>query len=389
MNRIADTTQDNILQFTREPEPIDNIVWLNIESVRPMGEGLGEAGRPSRHQPRTVKVDDSLHSLAASIQTDGQLAPVVVREVGSIKKGQDVEYRLIAGERRWRAMRDILRQTRIKATVLRNTDARKAYRLAIIEQAQREDWNAVERAGAVVTLRNDMLAEVQEWLTRSPDNDGMKKLSDDEWKQVQAAWADMPAWVQKIMERSHETKKPVQVTREDLGDQLNLSWRTIANLLSIEKIPDDLKQQIVEFELTEQHAVAVASLPDKRSQLKLIKETVEGSLSTRQTQARANELSGRASKAYTNKQHEGANADLFSTTPSGPVGISTNHTFIPQGQRVSSELPELVLGSIAGALERLPAQFEGGMKSQAFISGVRRDLERVRQAVAAIESELS
>ena len=97
----------------------------------------------NKDQPRQVFFNESLESMASSIKENGQLAPIIVR------KGKD-GYELIAGERRWRAMQSI-RADMIDAIVMDVTDKESAL-IAIVENVQREQLNAIEEAEALNKL---------------------------------------------------------------------------------------------------------------------------------------------------------------------------------------------------------------------------------------------
>src|SRR5680860_1656716 len=97
----------------------------------------------NQRQPRKSINEDSLGDLAASIRDKGVLEPVIVRRAGS-------GYELVAGERRTRAAR-LAGLTEIPAVVV-DIDDREALEIAIIENLQREDLNAVEETEAVLGL---------------------------------------------------------------------------------------------------------------------------------------------------------------------------------------------------------------------------------------------
>ena len=95
-------------------------------------------------QPRKAFGDEELKALAASIKEHGVLQPIVVTK-------EDGKYKIVAGERRWRASK-IAGLEKIPA-IIRTLDAQNRLELAIIENAQREDLNAVELATAYAKLK--------------------------------------------------------------------------------------------------------------------------------------------------------------------------------------------------------------------------------------------
>lgn len=100
---------------------------------------------PSTDQPRT-QFDESIHALAESIKTEGLLQPIVVTKEGA-------KYKIIAGERRYRASK-IAGLNTIECRILRK-NPKDTYRLAVIENLQRENLNAVDEARAFRKLKTE------------------------------------------------------------------------------------------------------------------------------------------------------------------------------------------------------------------------------------------
>lgn len=98
---------------------------------------------PNPHQPRRTFNDESLAELAGSIRSTGVIQPILVRQAGD-------QYQLIAGERRYRAAK-LAGLTEIPA-LLRDVDAVTQAQMALIENIQREDLNAIDRAQGYRTL---------------------------------------------------------------------------------------------------------------------------------------------------------------------------------------------------------------------------------------------
>ncbi len=140
-------------------------------------------------QPRREFDEEALNALAASIKEHGVLQPiVVVKEEG--------KYKIVAGERRWRASK-IAGLTKIPA-IIRTLDSQNRLELAIIENAQREDLNAIELATAYAKLKNQF-----------------------------------------------------NLTAEDIAAKVGKSEQTIQNTLRLLNLPDDVKKVMVEEKLTE------------------------------------------------------------------------------------------------------------------------------------------
>ena len=104
------------------PEKGEEIVYLDVERIF-----------PGEQQPRKMFRDDSLKELAASIKERGVLQPVIVSRVG------DGTFRLITGERRWRAS-SLAGLKKIPA-LIKNVASRDSLEIALIENIQREDLN--------------------------------------------------------------------------------------------------------------------------------------------------------------------------------------------------------------------------------------------------------
>ncbi len=101
---------------------------------------------PSAEQPRTKFDDDSIRSLADSIRTEGLMQPIVVTKEGT-------RYKIIAGERRYRAAR-LAGLEEIECRILRK-NPKDTYRLAVIENLQRENLDPVDEARAFRKLKRE------------------------------------------------------------------------------------------------------------------------------------------------------------------------------------------------------------------------------------------
>lgn len=97
----------------------------------------------NRHQPRKIFREDEIEQLAKSIDENGQISPIVVREL-------EDRYELIVGERRWRATQLLNKET-ISAIIIEADDKTSAV-LSIVENVQREDLNSMEEAESLQRL---------------------------------------------------------------------------------------------------------------------------------------------------------------------------------------------------------------------------------------------
>ena len=113
---------------------------------------------PNRNQPRTNFDEDALAELADSIEKHGLIQPIVVRPTSS------GVYQIVAGERRWRACR--MAGLSEVPVVIKELDDQKYFEIALIENLQREDLNAVEEAQGYKTLI-DVYSLTQEQVAES------------------------------------------------------------------------------------------------------------------------------------------------------------------------------------------------------------------------------
>jgi ParB family transcriptional regulator, chromosome partitioning protein len=177
--------------------------------------------------PRRSFSDDELNELAASIKQHGVIQPIVVRPV----KGAQDRFEIIAGERRWRASQCAgLHDVPIVTVDVSDSDAME---IAIIENVQRSDLNAIEEAQGYHALAAEF-----------------KRSQDDIAKIVGKS-------------RSH-----------------------VANMMRLTKLPDEVQKYIADGKLSAGHARALIGVPDAAAAAKRI--VAEG-LTVRQTEALAHE----------------------------------------------------------------------------------------------------
>ena len=183
--------------------------------------------KPNPRNPRRAFADAELGELSDSIKQHGVIQPIVVRPV----KGAQDRYEIIAGERRWRASQ-LAGLHEVPIVPVDVTDS-VALEIAIIENVQREDLNAMEEAQGYHALANEF-----------------KRTQDDIAKIVGKS-------------RSH-----------------------VANMMRLTKLPDDVQALIASGELSAGHARALIGVPDPSTAAKRI--VAEG-LNVRQAEALAHE----------------------------------------------------------------------------------------------------
>ncbi|MEO7964275.1 MAG: ParB/RepB/Spo0J family partition protein [Gemmatimonadaceae bacterium] len=185
---------------------------------------------PNRFQPRRVFTEGELAELEASIRASGLLQPITVR-------GRSGGWELVAGERRLRAATR-LGWTEIPALV-RDFDDRAMLTLALVENLQRSDLNALEEA------------------------EGYQRLIDE-----------------------------FGLTQQQVADAVGKDRTTITNLLRVLALPTAIRQLVERGRITAGHARALLVVKDERRQLELANEIVARQLSVRDVESRAREISG-------------------------------------------------------------------------------------------------
>jgi len=179
--------------------------------------------QPGRFQPRMSFDEKPLQELAASIREKGVLSPILVRPIGPDR------YEIVAGERRWRAAQ--LAKLHDVPVVVRELADDQALELAIIENVQRADLNAIEEGAAY----------------------------------------------EELIERFGRTQ-------EDVAREVGKSRPHVANTIRLLKLPDQVKAWIREGKLTAGHARTLLSEADPVARAR---ELIEGALTVRQAEQRS------------------------------------------------------------------------------------------------------
>lgn len=201
------------------PERGDEVIQIDINNIL-----------PSESQPRKVFRDEALKELSASIKEKGILQPVIVSRL------EDGFFRLIAGERRWRASR-LAGLAKIPA-LIKDVSSQAALEIALIENIQREELNPIETAEALQRLHGEF-----------------------------------------------------NLSQEDLSKRVGKDRSTIANYLRILKLPAEIKSYINDNILSIGHAKVVLSLQSKQKQIEAAKKIVKHALSVRAAEALCKRLS--------------------------------------------------------------------------------------------------
>jgi len=178
---------------------------------------------PNPYQPRIQMDNESLEDLSASIKEKGVVQPIIVRSMGSDK------YEIIAGERRFRACK-IAGLSEVPAIVKEANDS-EAMAIAITENIQREDLNAIELARAYNSLMSHF-----------------------------------------------------NLTQEQLAQTVGKSRPAVANIMRLLQLPKEIQEYILSQKISMGHARALLSLDREDLQIAICKNIMELDLSVRQTE---------------------------------------------------------------------------------------------------------
>jgi ParB family chromosome partitioning protein len=180
---------------------------------------------PNRDQPRKIFNQESLEELADSIKTYGVIQPIVVTK-------RDGYYAIIAGERRWRASK--LAGIEEIPAIVRENDERRNKEIALIENIQREDLNAYDKALGIKSLMIEY-----------------------------------------------------DLTQEQVAKTLGRSRSSIANSVRILNLSPDVLELVKQGKLTEGHCKALMAVPEPKKQYDMAVRMIERGESVRQAEKKA------------------------------------------------------------------------------------------------------
>ena len=190
---------------------------------------------PNPTQPRKQFDEQALEELADSIRVLGLIQPITVKKDGD-------KYLIISGERRWRAAQAAGLES--LPAYIRDVDDTNLHAMALVENIQRQDLNAIE-----VAL-------------------GLQRLIDE-----------------------------CGLTQDALADKVGKKRSTIANYMRLLKLPNEVQLAVKEGIISMGHAKAIASVENRRQQLSLLKKCVKNNMSVRQIEEAARALSEKAAHA--------------------------------------------------------------------------------------------
>ncbi|MBO5417055.1 MAG: ParB/RepB/Spo0J family partition protein [Clostridia bacterium] len=227
-------SQDSVAAVTTAPvqnEGVNAVFEVNINSVEP-GDG----------QPRKSFDKEKIEQLAESIKEHGIIQPIIVSKSGN-------SYKIIAGERRWRAAR-VAGLKKVPVIEKEVTD-RQILEMALIENIQREDLNPIEEAEAYSRL-------VSEY----------------------------------------------NMTQEELSKVVSKSRSAVANTMRLLGLSKNVRAMVISGELSEGHARCLLSVEDAEKQLQAAKIIIENGYNVRQTENFIKQLKKKSENAEKDEQKE-------------------------------------------------------------------------------------
>ncbi len=223
---------------------------------------------PNPDQPRRNYDPDGLRELANSIREFGFLQPLVVSQVKKESShGIDVEYQIIAGERRYMAAR-MLGLPRVPAIVRNVSLEREKLELGVIENIQREDLNPIEMARAFQRLQEEF-----------------------------------------------------RMTQREIAAKLGKSREVVANSVRLLDLPEDIQTAVEKGEVSESNARMLLALEDPGAQRRLLDDIIQNKLTTRDVRERIQRfafLGGTQGGAANGSPANGAGAAAGTAAPSSP-----------------------------------------------------------------------
>jgi ParB family chromosome partitioning protein len=223
--------------------------------------------RPGRFQPRHHFDPAQIQSLVDSVREKGVLQPILVRRL----TGEPNAYEIVAGERRWRAAQ--LAQLHEVPVTIRELADREALEIALVENIQRENLNAMEEA------------------------EGYRRLLDE-----------------------------FQHTQEDLAKAVGKSRSHVANMMRLLVLPPAVREMVESGDLTAGHARALIGAGDAEA---VARDVVRQGLNVRQTEKliQAQRSPGKPAKAPPPPQPKDANTIALERDLSNLLGLKVSISF--------------------------------------------------------------
>jgi ParB family chromosome partitioning protein len=210
--------------------------------------------QPGQYQPRKDMHQEALEELAASIKAQGLMQPIVIRPIFNKDSGAAIRYEIIAGERRWRATQ--LAGLDTVPVIIRDVPDDAAIAMALIENIQRENLNSMEEAQAL-----------------------------------------------------HRLQQEFELTQQEVADAVGKSRTTIANLLRLMQLNDDVKIMLERGDIEMGHAKALLGLQELK-QSEAARHVVAKDMTVRQTEAYVRNVQDDAKTGVQGKEKSRPNPDI-------------------------------------------------------------------------------
>ena len=230
---------------------------------------------PNDQQPR-LRVDDArLDELTRSIQAHGIIQPILVRRTGST-------YRIIAGERRWRAAQRVgLHKVPVVIRDMKEGSERQSLELALIENIQRENLNPVDEAAAYQRLADEF-----------------------------------------------------GLTQDQIAAAVGKDRSSVANFMRLLKLPDEVRAELASGSLSMGHARALLALPDAAAQRHAAREVISRGLSVRDTELLVRKLGSAGRTTETAVRSAAAKPDVHTRAAEDRIrfALGTKVRIVRRGQ---------------------------------------------------------
>jgi ParB family chromosome partitioning protein len=210
------------------------------DAVSGLVEARVEEIAPNPRQPRHELDAEALHELANSIREHGLLQPLIVTETNAADPRSGPRYQIIAGERRWRAAR--LAGLESVPVLVKEATPQETLELALVENIQRADLNALEEANAYQQLVSEF-----------------------------------------------------GLTQEQVAQRVGRSRVAVTNSLRLLQLQTEIRDALQAGRISEGHARALLGLDDKHVQLRVLRAILKQAMSVRQTEELVRRLAAVAS----------------------------------------------------------------------------------------------
>lgn len=231
--------------------------------------------KPNANQPRKRFDDEKIDELATSIETYGVIQPIVIRQA-------EIGYEIVAGERRWRAARKA--NLKVVPCILKELTEEENMVISIIENMQREDLNPIEEAEAL----------------------------------------------QQMIER-------FGLSQEQVSKSVGKSRPYITNALRLLKLPETVREYVVDGKLSNGHARAIVGIADEDTKIAVADRVVEEGLSVREVESLINSISEPKTKKQKEKREKAPDILMVEAELKEILGTKVNLSLLGNKGKIEIE----------------------------------------------------